>query len=466
MNLSTVTMITTNDNQHIEQNVVNSGTPDLSAQGQSFDQVLASTLTNNQKTAAKEEKMLDKNPSDNTGPQNTEIPSTTRAADQGLQAIASENISFHKTKKLMPDDEAPDSERTDGAISLAAGNMQTENKITLSSDVPPAVAAADQNLAAADETTSLLVTMIQASQTPVPAASATVTPASLATVENEQAATSAILTAMTPVKAASTGKDGLLSDDNMQNTLSSATTTSRSASSLSGRSLTEQSDAIADLKTRAQTLQQETSFRAASDTLSSTPTHQRGDLSAGSQSLSAMNLAVQQPLSVSAQAPAVQTSASIAPTVTAQINAQLGSDEWQQAVSQQVIMFTRNGQQNAELRLHPQELGALQISLKLDDNQASLHLVSANSQVRAAMEAALPQLRTSMAESGISLGQASVGSDASPGWQQQAQQQFQSNHSAEQNRVNDANGVQSASIVQTSAIGNAVSVSGGVDIFA
>jgi hypothetical protein len=34
------------------------------------------------------------------------------------------------------------------------------------------------------------------------------------------------------------------------------------------------------------------------------------------------------------------------------------------------------GQQTAELRLHPEDLGQVQISLKLDDNQAQLQMVS------------------------------------------------------------------------------------------
>ncbi len=74
-------------------------------------------------------------------------------------------------------------------------------------------------------------------------------------------------------------------------------------------------------------------------------------------------------------------------------------------------MFSRNGQQSAELRLHPQELGALQISLKMEDNQAQLHFASAHSQVRAALEAAMPSLRHALAESGVQLGQSSVGSE-------------------------------------------------------
>ncbi|WP_158784428.1 flagellar hook-length control protein FliK [Pantoea sp. BAV 3049] len=97
---------------------------------------------------------------------------------------------------------------------------------------------------------------------------------------------------------------------------------------------------------------------------------------------------------------------------TSQLSSQLGSPEWQQALGQQIVMFSRNGQQTAELHLHPQDLGSIQISLKLDNDQAQLNMVSGNSHVRAALEAALPQLRTALAESGINLGQSNVSSDA------------------------------------------------------
>ncbi|KLE53367.1 flagellar hook-length control protein [Klebsiella aerogenes] len=116
---------------------------------------------------------------------------------------------------------------------------------------------------------------------------------------------------------------------------------------------------------------------------------------------------------------ATPASALVTAPPTPQLNAQLGSPEWQQALSQQVLMFHRNGQQSAELRLHPQELGALQITLQLDDKQAQLHIASAHGQVRAAVEAAMPQLRHALAESGINLGQSSVGGEATPQWQQQ-----------------------------------------------
>ncbi|MEZ2697395.1 flagellar hook-length control protein FliK, partial [Hafnia alvei] len=123
------------------------------------------------------------------------------------------------------------------------------------------------------------------------------------------------------------------------------------------------------------------------------------------------NIAVSSPV-VTPQATAVPA----APMPTPVLNVQLGSSEWQQALSQQILMFNRSGQHSAELRLHPQDLGSLQISLRIDDNQAQLHMASGHSQVRAALEAALPQLRTALADSGIQLGQSSVGSEAQPQW--------------------------------------------------
>ncbi|MGP6463142.1 MULTISPECIES: flagellar hook-length control protein FliK [Pantoea] len=130
------------------------------------------------------------------------------------------------------------------------------------------------------------------------------------------------------------------------------------------------------------------------------------------------------PIATASSLPApVTASATTSTPSTPMLNSQLGSDEWQQALSQQIVMFSRNGQQNAELRLHPEDLGAIQISLKLDNDQAQINLVSSHSHVRAALEAAIPQLRSALAESGINLGESQVSSDSSAQGQQFQQQQ-------------------------------------------
>ncbi|MGC0865772.1 flagellar hook-length control protein FliK [Pantoea agglomerans] len=130
------------------------------------------------------------------------------------------------------------------------------------------------------------------------------------------------------------------------------------------------------------------------------------------------------PIATASSLPApVTASATTSTPSTPMLNSQLGSDEWQQALSQQIVMFSRNGQQNAELRLHPEDLGAIQISLKLDNDQAQINMVSSHSHVRAALEAAIPQLRNALAESGINLGESQVSSDSSAQGQQFQQQQ-------------------------------------------
>ncbi|MDX7988732.1 flagellar hook-length control protein FliK [Xenorhabdus sp. 12] len=106
-------------------------------------------------------------------------------------------------------------------------------------------------------------------------------------------------------------------------------------------------------------------------------------------------------------------------TTSPLLSAHLGSEEWQQQLNQHVLFFNRNGLQQAELRLHPQELGALHIRMSVEDNQAQLHFVSAHQHVRTALEAALPGLRHALAENGIQLAQSSVNSDAQGSWQQE-----------------------------------------------
>ncbi|MDM0074590.1 flagellar hook-length control protein FliK [Variovorax sp. J2P1-59] len=89
----------------------------------------------------------------------------------------------------------------------------------------------------------------------------------------------------------------------------------------------------------------------------------------------------------------------------------VGSDEWAPAIGQQMIRMSASGHQVAELNLNPAGLGPLKVTLTMGDSQAQAMFVSAHESVRKAVEAALPQLRTTLAEQGISLGQTSVGAE-------------------------------------------------------
>lgn len=97
--------------------------------------------------------------------------------------------------------------------------------------------------------------------------------------------------------------------------------------------------------------------------------------------------------------------------VTATLRPEVGSPEWGKALSQQVIQMGTTGNQVAELQLNPPGLGPLKVTLSMNEHQVQAMFVSAHSSVRAAVEAALPQLRTTLADSGISLGNTSVSSE-------------------------------------------------------
>lgn len=98
-------------------------------------------------------------------------------------------------------------------------------------------------------------------------------------------------------------------------------------------------------------------------------------------------------------------------TVTVALQHPSESPAWKQEFSQQIAILSRQGVHSAEIRLHPESLGSLQISLRMQQEQAQIHIVSEHADVRQVIEQALPQLRAAMADSGVQLGQASVGSD-------------------------------------------------------
>lgn len=194
------------------------------------------------------------------------------------------------------------------------------------------------------------------------------------------------------------------------------------------------------------------------------------------QTLSQVNTAAMAAPSATVSSTPTTTSLVNAPSVP-QLNAQLGTPEWQQQLGQQVMMFNRQGLQTAELRLNPQDLGSIQIRMKIEDGQAQMHFVSGHSGVRAALEAAMPQLRTSLADSGINLSQSNVSSDNSQ-WQQQQQQQQAFQQSGQQSGSSQGNaaswaafnGISSASASDAlpvpASLQQLANGKSGVDIFA
>jgi len=99
---------------------------------------------------------------------------------------------------------------------------------------------------------------------------------------------------------------------------------------------------------------------------------------------------------------------------------QVGTPDWEEALSQKVVFLSNAHSQSAELTLNPKDLGPLQVVLQVADNHAHALFVSQHQQVREAVEAALPKLREAMEANGIGLGSTSVSDGfARQGGQQQ-----------------------------------------------
>ncbi|MDO8351206.1 MAG: flagellar hook-length control protein FliK, partial [Gallionella sp.] len=111
-------------------------------------------------------------------------------------------------------------------------------------------------------------------------------------------------------------------------------------------------------------------------------------------------------------APALQPNATPGANSTT-LTTPLGHSAWPAEFSQKVSWISTQKNQVAELHLNPPDLGPINIVLKISDNQATALFTSPHSAVRDAIENAMPKLRESLAENGITLGQTTV-SDQTP----------------------------------------------------
>ena len=100
-------------------------------------------------------------------------------------------------------------------------------------------------------------------------------------------------------------------------------------------------------------------------------------------------------------------------TEPTRLQAPLGTPQWQNELGDRVHLMSRQNEGRAELVLTPPQLGRIEVTLNVNGDQASALFVSANPEVRAALEGAMDRLREVLANSGISLGQAQVGAESS-----------------------------------------------------
>ena len=108
------------------------------------------------------------------------------------------------------------------------------------------------------------------------------------------------------------------------------------------------------------------------------------------------------------------------------VNTSVRDQNWATDLGQKVVWLASNDKQSAQLTLNPPQLGPIEVSLDVDKGNASVSFVSANAEVRDAIETALPRLREMFASAGIELGQTNVGAQSFSQQQSGSNEQNQS----------------------------------------
>lgn len=123
-------------------------------------------------------------------------------------------------------------------------------------------------------------------------------------------------------------------------------------------------------------------------------------------------------LAAQLQPAALQQAAAAASVPADKLAGRVGTPAWDQQLGQKVVWMAAGGDQSATLTLNPPDLGPLKVVLTVTNDQANAAFMSAQPEVRQALEAAMPRLREMMGEAGIAFGNATV----SAGTQEQQNQ--------------------------------------------
>ncbi|WOI24621.1 flagellar hook-length control protein FliK [Cobetia amphilecti] len=95
--------------------------------------------------------------------------------------------------------------------------------------------------------------------------------------------------------------------------------------------------------------------------------------------------------------------AGMASQAGALIPASVGTQAWQQALSEQVVRMQLSKSPQAEIALNPANLGKLTIRLNIGEQGTSAHFVAGHQQVRSAVESSLGELRQALESRGHEL---------------------------------------------------------------
>lgn len=88
----------------------------------------------------------------------------------------------------------------------------------------------------------------------------------------------------------------------------------------------------------------------------------------------------------------------------------VSSPDWGPALNQRVTWMVANSLQNASITVNPPNLGPLEINIQTDQNKTNVQFIVSSSEVRQAIQDAIPSLSKMLESSGLQLGQANINS--------------------------------------------------------
>ena len=115
---------------------------------------------------------------------------------------------------------------------------------------------------------------------------------------------------------------------------------------------------------------------------------------------------------VSNNASAHHSPAAHGPTHSLSVPTPLRDQNWASDFGQKIMWLAGNDKQSAQMTLNPPQMGPIDISLNIEKGNATASFVSANADVREAIETAMPRLREMFASAGIALGQTNVSAES------------------------------------------------------
>jgi len=102
------------------------------------------------------------------------------------------------------------------------------------------------------------------------------------------------------------------------------------------------------------------------------------------------------------------TTPAAAPPAERTIPVAVPDHRWPQALAAQVVILAGQKLDSATLHVVPAHLGPIQVRIDIRDSQVNVNFGAAHLATRTALEQAMPQLRATLADGGLTLGEATV----------------------------------------------------------